>query len=70
MDNTRKVEVGMTEQQVTELMGRPYSVTSKGEEQIWVWSHANALSGRSQAVSFIFRGRKVISVPTIPESFK
>jgi len=70
MANARKVEVGMTEQQVTKLMGRPYSVVSKGEEQIWIWSQANGLTGSSQSVSFIMRDRKVVSVPTIPDSFK
>jgi len=57
----------MTEQQVTKLMGRPYSVVSKGEEQIWIWSQANGLTGSSQSVSFIMRDRKVVSVPTIPD---
>lgn len=69
-DNARKVEVGMTERQLTALMGKPYSVVSKGDTQIWIWSHANAFTGNSQAVSFIMKDGVVESLPTIPASFK
>ncbi|MGZ5056681.1 MAG: hypothetical protein ACXWAT_17295 [Methylobacter sp.] len=68
-DSARKVEVGMTEGQLTNLMGSPYSVVSKGDHQIWIWSHANALTGKSQSVSFVMQDGKVISLPTIPKSF-
>lgn len=68
-DEARKVELGMTEAQLTNLMGSPYSVVSKGDRQIWIWSHANALSGTSQSVSFVMKDGKVVSLPTIPKSF-
>lgn len=66
----RQVKVGMTEAEVQELMGRPYSVTTKGDSQIWVWSYANGMTGAHQAVSFVMKDGKVESVPKIPESFK
>jgi len=68
--NARQVEVGMNEAQITQLMGAPYSVVSKGDTQTWIWSYANALTGRSQAVSFIMKDGKVESLPTIPSSFR
>ncbi len=68
-DEARKVEVGMTEAQLTNLMGSPYSVVSKGDHQVWIWSHANAFSGNSQVVSFVMKDGKVSSLPTIPKSF-
>lgn len=68
-DQARKVQVGMTEAEVTQLMGRPYSVTSRGNEQMWVWSHAKAFSG-ARAVSFKFSNGRVVEVPSIPESFR
>ncbi|WP_306522153.1 outer membrane protein assembly factor BamE [Rheinheimera sp.] len=69
-ENARQVKVGMVESEVTNLMGSPYLVTTKGEEQIWVWSYANGMSGASKSISFVMKDGKVISVPTIPDSFK
>ena len=63
-----KVKIGMTEDQVYELMGNPYSVVSKGDSQMWVWSHATAFGG-AKAVSFEFKDGRVTTVPTIPKSF-
>lgn len=68
-DSARKVQIGMTEDKLTELMGKPYSVVSKGDTQIWIWSYANALTGNSQSVSFIMKDGKVYNLPTIPASF-
>lgn len=69
-DEARQVKVGMTESQLTEIMGRPYSIVSNGEAQTWVWSRANGFTGTSRAVSFILKDGVVNSVPTIPESFE
>lgn len=68
-DNARKVQIGMTEPQVTQLMGAPYSVVSRGDSQMWVWSHANGMTGSAKSVSFEMRDGRVVSVPTIPGSF-
>lgn len=69
-DSARQVKVGMTEAEVTRLMGPPYSVASRGDEQMWVWSRANGFTGASRAVSFKMKNGQVIEVPQIPESFK
>lgn len=69
-DDARRVQVGMTEDEVREIMGRPYMVRTKGDKDVWVWSHANGLTGGSQVISFIFKDGKVESVPRIPESFR
>lgn len=68
-DTARQIKPGMTEQEVTALMGRPYLVKSAGSQVTWVWSHANAL-GASKAVSVVFVDGKVSDAPAIPESFK
>lgn len=68
--NARKVEVGMTEAEITQLMGPPYEVISRENEQIWIWSYANGMTGRSQSVSFIMKDGRVIKTPVIPKSFK
>ena len=69
-DDARKVQVGMTEEQVTQIMGPPYSVVSRADGQMWIWSHANGMTGASRVVSFRMVDGKVVEVPTIPTSFK
>lgn len=69
-DSARQVKIGMTEAEVVSLMGNPYSVTSRNDEQMWVWSHANAMTGASRVVSFKMKDGKVVEVPTIPASFQ
>ncbi len=69
-DDARKVEVGMTEEQVTQIMGPPYSVVSRADGQMWIWSHANGMTGASKVISFRLVDGKVVEVPTIPTSFK
>jgi hypothetical protein len=68
-DNAARVKPGMTEAQVTQLMGRPYSVVSRGDSQMWIWSHANGFSGSSKTISFEMSEGRVVSVPVIPSSF-
>lgn len=67
-DNARKLKTGMTQAEVTELMGRPYSVTSVPGKSIWVWSWATGF-GDTKAMSVTFVGGKLTGVPEIPESF-
>jgi len=69
-DEARKVKVGMTEEEVTQIMGPPYSVVSRADGQMWVWSHANGMTGSSRVISFRMVDGKVVEVPTIPASFK
>ena len=70
--NARQLRVGMTEQEVTQLMGKPMSVTARGQSQIWVWSFAKAgaFSIDSKSLSVIFTDGLVSEAPTIPDSFK
>ena len=69
-DKARQVQVGMTETQLISLMGKPYSVISRGDEQMWVWSHANGFTGSSRSVSFKMRDGRVAELPSIPQSFQ
>lgn len=69
-DKARLVKVGMPEEQVVEIMGNPYSVTSRNGEQMWVWTHVNTLAGSSRVVSFKLKDGKVIEVPEIPSTFE
>lgn len=67
-DEARQIKVGMTEAEVTERLGRPYSVATRGDTQVWVWSYSSTF-GDTRAISFIFKDGKVQAVPPIPSSF-
>jgi hypothetical protein len=67
-NNARQVQVGMTEDQVLVLMGRPYAVASRPEGQRWIWALGTSFGG-SQSMSITFKDGKVIEVPPIPASF-
>jgi outer membrane protein assembly factor BamE (lipoprotein component of BamABCDE complex) len=68
-DSARKVQPGMTQQQLTEIMGAPYMVTSRGKNQVWIYSYASTFGGAKSA-SFILTEGKVVETPAIPDSFK
>lgn len=63
-----QVKVGMTEDQLYEIMGNPYMVTSREEGQMWIYSHATAFGG-AKTVSFVTKDGKVTQVPYIPKDF-
>lgn len=63
-----QVKVGMTEDQLYEIMGNPYMVTSREEGQMWVYTHATAFGG-AKSVSFETKDGKVTKVPYIPKDF-
>ena len=70
-DNVRQLQVGMTEKEVVEKIGRPYRVTGKGDgTEVWVWVHVNPITFASQSVSVGMKDGKVTSVPKVPDSFK
>lgn len=69
-DDARKVQIGMSKEEVTKIMGRPYLVASADDgTEKWVWSYATGL-GSSRTFRVDFRDDKAISVPKIPDSFK
>lgn len=68
-DNARQIKAGMTEQEVTNIMGAPYLVRSESGKLTWVWSYANTFDG-VKTVSVIFVDGKVTEPPPIPASFK
>lgn len=63
-----QVKVGMTEDQLYEIMGNPYMVTSGEEGQMWIYTHATAFGG-AKTVSFVTKDGKVSKVPYIPKDF-
>jgi len=69
-DKARQVKVGMSEAEVTALMGPPYMVSSRDGGQRWIWTYANGFTGASSTMTVDWKDGKVVSVPAIPTSFK
>jgi hypothetical protein len=68
--NARQVRVGMTEAQVTEILGPPHTVKATPQEVLLVWVQLHGLFGRVDTLSIPFRDGRVSETPQIPETFK
>ncbi len=69
-DDARKLKVGMTEKEVTAVMGSPYQAQGqKDGTYTWVWVDVNLMRGGSQKMTAEFKKGVVVSIPEIPESF-
>ena len=52
-DDVQRVEVGMTQQEVISMIGKPNLVMAQGDSTILAWSHATAFgSVRSVSIAF------------------
>ncbi|WP_305748930.1 hypothetical protein [Leptothrix discophora] len=69
-DAARQVKEGMTTAELQSYMGRPYSVVSRQDKEVWIWSRANGFTGSHSSISFIVKDGVVVGVPKIPDSFK
>lgn len=68
-DKARQIKAGMTESEVTALLGKPYLVTSSDAGVRWVWAYGE-FTGASRSVTVFFRDGQVVGAPQIPGSFK
>ena len=67
-DHARQIKIGMTEKEVTQLMGSPYQIQGAGEHDRWVWVNVVAFGG-VEKMTASFKNGVVVEVPRIPESF-
>jgi outer membrane protein assembly factor BamE (lipoprotein component of BamABCDE complex) len=69
-DNARQVKQGMSQQEVTALLGKPYRVSASpdGTEK-WLWVYANGLTGSSASAHLTFKDGKVQTAFRVPDSF-
>lgn len=62
-DEASQLKPGMTEQEVTSIMGKPYSIASKNDgTDIWVWVHVNLLVGSESMSALMKDGRFIKTV--------
>jgi hypothetical protein len=60
----KQVQIGTTEAELMNLLGKPYLIRTRGETQVWVWSYADGLGGRG-VVSFELKDGRVTTVPNM-----
>lgn len=71
-NEAKKLKVGMTEKEVSELLGRPYQAQVVGNDGTyrWVWVDVNLMrGGGAEKMTAELKNGVVVSVPVIPESF-
>ena len=61
VDHTRSVQVGMTEQQLTETLGKPEVVTTRADGAK-VWVYAFGPGSYATTASYVLKDGKVVSV--------
>jgi hypothetical protein len=64
-DNVERVRIGMSEQELIAIMGKPDLTRNHGDgKQVWVWRNPMALTGLS-VVSFGLKDGKVSEIPNV-----
>jgi len=64
-DDASKVRNGMTEAEVTAILGKPYSRTQSGSRSVLTWSYADSFGSTAKAVSFVFADGRVTGASSV-----
>lgn len=68
-NSARQIKQGMPESEMLEIMGKPNAVRSNPDGLVYVWTHANGITGSVRTVSAIVKDGLVISAPSIPNAY-
>ncbi len=66
-DSAREIEVGMTKDEVREIMGKPYVISMAGDNEFWTWAYGTGL-GSGGSFRIVLVDGVVTEVPTISDS--
>lgn len=69
-DDVRKIEIGMTKEQVIKLVGKPSNVVSANGKVQYSWLKYNWVTSKASIVWIDFVDGKVAAVPDVPAEFK
>lgn len=69
-DAARKIQTGMTIEEVTGLVGKPNTVVASADKIRYVWVYVSPWTFSSRSLVIDFKDGKVIQAPTIPADFK
>lgn len=68
-DRVRALQPGATADEIRDSLGDPYSITARGDREIWVWSHSNGMTGKANTLALIMKDGKLVDAPKVPDSF-
>lgn len=69
-DTARQIKEGMSEAEVVRLMGNPTASRATENGIVYAWTHVNGMTMATKTVSVVFKDGKVVSAPSIPDSYK
>jgi outer membrane protein assembly factor BamE (lipoprotein component of BamABCDE complex) len=69
-DKARQIQPGMSQDQVSALMGSPTGVRTRDEGAVWTWTYLNLRTGSARSVSALIRDGRVVDGPAVPEGFR
>jgi hypothetical protein len=67
--DARKINVGMSSEEVIQIMGQPNGIHSQEGKLIYSWYSASLLNG-NRGMRIEFKDNKVTEAPAVPNSFK
>ncbi len=69
-NQARQIQPGMSQDQVSALMGSPTDVRTQTYGEAWTWAYLNPRTSSARAVSVVFRDGRVVYGSGVPEGFK
>jgi hypothetical protein len=67
--DARKINTGMTSEEVILIMGQPNGIYSQEGKLIYSWYSASLING-NRGIKIEFKANKVTEAPAVPNSFK
>jgi hypothetical protein len=67
--DARKINTGMTSEEVIQIMGQPNGIYSQEGKLIYSWYSASLING-NRGIKIEFKDNKVTEAPAVPNSFK
>lgn len=64
-DDARQIHVGMTESEVIQKMGKPYTMSAADGNEYWTWNYGTGL-GTGGYFRIVMKAGRVSEVPAIP----
>jgi hypothetical protein len=68
-NDVRKINAGMTSEEVIQIMGQPNGIYSQEGKLIYSWYSASLING-NRVVRIEIKDNKVTEAPAVPNSFK
>lgn len=69
-DDARRIQAGMSAQELKQLMGEPQTVRASGDVVRYVWVEVNSFTFATKSLAVDLKDGKVVKAPPIPDEFR